>query len=388
MENREMEVRRDRFATAAGITGGAILVGAIAFICLALAGGCGENIPIAHETDQGIYFRPEDKVGPSPGQPGTKTMPAVEQNARAISDWRLCGLNSMAASGCGVFSDAGELVNKWRRLHDYPCALDYAVARQAAQKHADYETWNYNTACLTTGHGETPGCPKFTGVRASQRVVAAGGWPVGASDAIMTEVMNESRGLETTEALICSHIHSAPFHRMAWLQREATAVGYGKSINDYYEPDFQSHVFVFGALQGTPIYDSYWPLPGMQNVWKDFDAHEEIPTPPTPAGGWPGGYPVTIRLAGGSVTGTAFCRVETNGSCTHLPHKVLLSSNFPGIVPPEYGTLYADYPLTSNRVYRVQFFGTRNNGDAVSPWWEFNTGAPSNCGDQSPWRCP
>lgn len=338
-------------------------------------------------------FDPEDRVGPEVGAPEAPQgrNPIFETSQRGLTT--TCDFNTMPETGCprgynspSQYAENGwgvELINRTRKaisgsvgaMQGWTCATMKDQIMSAAIDHAHYYEMHVTDSCLGDGHDETPGCLNFTGVNHVDRVIAHGGMPAGADPAYgNSEAVWESLPPANWDQAICQFINNAPYHRQSFMVSELKYVGTGQWTSATWPFESQAKVINWIASPTANRLVAFFPPPGSQYVPLAFDAHDESPTPPVCANGWSQGcgYAVSIRVPGGNVTGTAFCKVEANGSCTHVPHIALLASNQPAHVIAEAGTLYAHYPLQVNTVYRAQFFGTKN-GVSYSPWWEFRT---------------
>jgi len=331
------------------------------------------------------YYAPEDQVGPD----------VVETTQYALFEQDCAGLrneaNTSCWSGLGVQQerDEVEMINRTRRRLGFGCAFPHNTLQGAARNHSTYtrhHSDNRNWNCVGTGHSERVGCELFTGVNHHERIIAAGGYPSDTVFGSSQEVISDSAPPMTPQHSVCGLFLDAPFHHAHFLisEMERIGAGYNESRQGVNLPS-AVYTVNWAEMAGAARKRAYFPAPGSSGNRRSTDASTEIPTPPNCASGWPNcGALVSIRAPNATVTGTAFCRKEANGTCTHVPHVALTSAQSPSFVPPDTGMLYAHSKLDASTVYRVQFFInqcglTTPEGFPLpcrdeAPWWEFMTG--------------
>jgi hypothetical protein len=328
-------------------------------------------------------FAPEDRIGPPPPEPETVSTQAnpIVFGCNEVYPANYL-LATLPASGCpaGIGNSESltgfEYLNRIRRYLGLPCVEGAQFATSAAFGHAAYNSRYYGVTPDTcyAMHDEKPACDGFTGVTTTDRMRA---WGEPLTWAFEREILTEDAGCGSSIMRETQKLFAAPFHRQFFMISEMQKAGFGRYCRTkFYLREDCTNVFngashSLGSGTAThPISPTFEPMPGSGNVLTNWDGIED-PTPPAPPGGYPSGYPVTIRRPGMTITGTAFCKVESNGTCTHVPHVPLVTGSHPG-VQPGFAHLYAHQPLAANTVYRAQFFGVENNAP-LAPWWEFRT---------------
>lgn len=367
-----------------------------------LAGGCEGKEDAQQQPPR--QFDPKDQVfgnEPTTTDPGVRPRPRLQLEAirtegreklpegtlAALSPtWDGTIISRLPPSGCPNSNPTADGAAGWEaqaKFHKYlfgVCPSYYGGGGVAAMNHAAYIARHIDAPpCYTaSAHNELAGCASFTGVTFVDRIDAA-------NDALefcfspSAEGMTHGNGTQPAAEAIQLLI-DAPFHRIAFLQSTWDSFGHGYQA--WARPGGWSfgNVGEWGEWNGncgkpaTPVVQktAYYPMPGEDRVPDRWNGNEN-PQPPGPPNGYPSGYPIMLVKPGMHITGSALCRVETNGTCTHWPHNFVSGNSghngshllFDGeafIVPHQLGTLGA--------VYRVQFFGTVN-GTSVAPWWEF-----------------
>jgi hypothetical protein len=337
-----------------------------------------------------VEFAPEDQVGPS--APAENPTADTSEASQALIAFGPTGIpldqnhmDSKPASGCsnGVASSADarlgmEYFQRFRKHLGLSCVSTPDYAQAAAGFHSIYMADHFsilgNDECALDGHREKRGCHWFSGESPSDQMVANG---MPADDLFVTQVTGECLGCELKPTAFMAGMMAGPYHRRSMMRPWATMAGYSTFFQSHLQLDtWANALYTSGKKSEAGTIASshpniFYPIPGDSNVPLRFNGIE-TPQPPAPPTGWPSGYPVTIVANTNAViTGTAFCLVESNGTCTHVPHVALVNS-VDARTEKNVGQLYGHRQLLPNRVYRVQFFGSFN-GVAAAPWWEFRT---------------
>lgn len=389
---------------------------ALALVVMAAVSGCdthtstGEAMkPVKPPGATGVVVSPVGTNLPPDMRPAQQIGPSVdvEANQFALVDPQACPFQT-ADTGCpkgGGSSEQQEMVELYNRLRTklgtlqpggWGCAIPGTSLRLAANDHAAYLRVHGGSSptCYQDGHHELAGCALFSGVDGPARFANRGGYPAGSISGTWFEVAQSDLPVTTPLGAFCALYLDAPFHHVVMNYSEASHIGTGYNESRGSGGVLDDDGFVWDWVQaqagttGSNRYRTTWPMPGSSNNRRSTDGRNESPPPPNCASGWPNcGATVSIRLPDATVTGTAFCRVEANGTCTHVPHVGLTSANTPSQLGPEDGMLYAHAKLDASRVYRVQFFATQCGLTSptgfplpcqpVAPWWEWMTGPNS-----------
>jgi hypothetical protein len=346
--------------------------------------------PACESPPQRQHFAPADKVGPDAPKINPPGPVDVRQSALITFP---CGaddsdgnhMDSRPASGCsnGVASDqysrnGMEYFQRFRQHLGIECLLTPDYAQEAAGWHAIYMAEHstlFGDDCYMDGHSEKPGCRFFTGRSPQDQQISAG---MDTNTFMHTgQVTGSATACRLEPTQFIAGMLAGPYHRMGMMDTRTDAAGYATFWRNHSIglESWANVITMSGArfsVVGTTRPTAMYPVPGDSNVPRYFTGIE-TPTPPAPPEGWKSGYPVSIFRPDTTFSGTALCRVESDGTCAHVPHVALLNSNDPHVrTPPEGAHIYAFKPLASNTVYRAQFFGS-SAGTDVAPWWEFRT---------------
>jgi hypothetical protein len=233
---------------------------------------------------------------------------------------------------------------------------------KSAQAHCDYTAANAgNRSCAPDAHTEVSGCTGYTGQTVQAREIAAG-YP---SSLAYTEVA-VTYGNNPASA-IASWL-ATPFHRIPLLDPWTTDMGYGGAT--------RCDVIDIGRGASTVPSDAVttFPYDGQTDVLRTFNGLE-APAPPTPAGGWPSSFPISIYAQAISVTEHVLTK---DGDPTPLDH-VWLDAQSPTVssgLKAYFRTTAILYgaPFQANTKYRVKITGTHTGG-TLNKEWTFTVGA-------------
>jgi hypothetical protein len=205
-------------------------------------------------------------------------------------------------------------------------------------------------------HDEIDGCPGFTGTGLSQRFKAAGYMLTGSGSECMAF-------LDDPAAAVMTFVNSV-YHRTPILDPWMRDFGYGNSDG--------CDTIDFGTgTKSDKTRTAVYPYPDQTGVPTSFDGSREGPEPPTPASGWPSGFPVTLYAQSFTVTSHT---ITVDGSSDALTHQWLDDAD--PTLPSYAKVLYTDAPLTANTTYHVVVSGTLSGADKTFDW-KFTTGAAS-----------
>jgi hypothetical protein len=257
---------------------------------------------------------------------------------------------------------AWTVLNQTRLAAGAGCMNMVTALNTSAQAHCNYlATHRNNPSCVPDTHSEVMGCTGYTGATVQAREIAAG-YP---SALAYTEVATTYGN--NPVAAVPSWIETV-YHRIPLLDPWTTDMGYGGAVD--------CDIIDIGRGTSSAPADAIvlYPYNGQTNVPPAWSGREG-PAPPSPPGGWPSSYPISIYAQSISVTEHVLTK---DGSSTPLEHvwldyaSPLVSS---GLKPYFRNTamLYgAPFELTTK--YRVKIVGTRTGG-AFNVEWTFTTGA-------------
>lgn len=251
-----------------------------------------------------------------------------------------------------------QIINQTRAAMGSPCAMMVPTLNTSATSHCNYYAMNVsasgNCNAMSNPHGETSGCPGFTGADPGTREMAAGYTSQGWSE-VMAFNDDPTRALAQWIGSI--------YHRTPTLDPWTRDFGYGSATM------CDTIDFGTGAGSSTPgtTIVSY-PYDGQTGVGLNFYGMQETPMPPVPPTGWPSGYPIHVYMQASTITLTTDEFGVDGGS--QLTHQVMLPQNSNGYLTNAL-VLYGDAPLTSQTKYRVHVAGTRQSssffGGSSSP---------------------
>jgi hypothetical protein len=255
---------------------------------------------------------------------------------------------------------AWTMLNEIRLAAGAGCINMVPELNVAAQNHCDYLALSSNDSNCVGSHGETPGCPGFTGETMTDRMVAAG-YP---RQLAYTEVLL-SYG-DDPEASIPGWLVT-PFHRIPMVDPWTTAMGWGGGSD--------CDIIDFG--RGTDVAPDdavvVFPYDGQIDVPTSFNGLES-PQPPAPSGGFPSSYPITIYANEMDITEHA---LTIDGDDTPIEH-LWLDEDAPEVTSQvrayfrNTSVLYGA-PFEPETTYRVRLSGTYVGG-ALDVEWTFTTG--------------
>jgi hypothetical protein len=231
----------------------------------------------------------------------------------------------------------------------------------SAQNHCNYYTQNQgNSMCeASSPHEEVEGCPGFTGVMLGDRFKAAGYMLKQSGSECMAFLDNPVQAVMT--------FVNSVYHRTPILDPWMRDFGYGNSTG------CDTIDFGTGTKSATTL-TAFYPYADETGVPTSFDGSLEGPEPPTPASGWPSGFPVTLYAQNFTADTHTF---TLDGDDTPISHEWLAENDM--TLPSYAKVLYADAPLMANTTYHVVITGSVN-GTATTFDWKFTTGAATGRG--------
>jgi uncharacterized protein YkwD len=253
-----------------------------------------------------------------------------------------------APSGIGQQqTTALQIINQTRAAMGSPCATEVPTLITSATNHCNYYAMNLgasgNCNSMSNPHGETSGCPGFTGADFGTRATMGASYHGSPASEVMA--FND----DPTQAL--AQWIGSIYHRTPTLDPWTRDFGYG-SATGCDTIDFG----VGGSTPGTTIVS--YPYDGQTGVGLVFDGRRESPMPPMPSSGWPSGFPIHVYMQATSITLTTDEFGVDGGSM--LSHQVMLPQSSNGYLNNAL-VLYGDAQLNSQTKYRVHVAGTRQN---------------------------
>lgn len=250
----------------------------------------------------------------------------------------------------------------------------------AATNHAQYELGRYQAADYAhLGHYEDPAQPGYTGVRPTDRVIAAGYQPSGVgesyTDFIVVDGVASDPGVTAVNVLL-----SGPYHRFGMLSAFRD-VGIGVASMRF-SGEGGVHQFVtidYGiakdAQQQLPqsTWVGVWPAANATQVLYSFAG--ETPNPIPVNNGACAGYPVSVQVRNDLTLNTStFTLTEVP---TNTPVSVQLSTAATD-ANPAYATSNSAYiipyqPLKLGTQYQAHFVGSTSDGRSIDKTWTFTT---------------
>ena len=244
--------------------------------------------------------------------------------------------------------DAYAAVNTARVSAGSPCATVVATLDLSAEKHCAYYAANtMNAMCIANPHVEVAGCTAFFAANFDEREKLAG--YSGNPDSENMHFIGNAKGaiqgwLDTI------------YHRYPIVDPWSRDFGYGNAAG--------CDTMDFASGASTPDTTvAVYPYDGQTGVGTQFDGGE-TPAPPTPPGGWPSGYPITI-FAKGKLTITT---LTEDGAPTALPILTVDKLSW----QPNGTAFYTEIPLKPNTRYHVHAEG--DNGAPFKVDTSFTTG--------------
>jgi hypothetical protein len=242
-----------------------------------------------------------------------------------------------------------QIINQTRAAMGSPCATDVPALNTSATNHCNYYAMNVGASgscnAMSNPHGETSGCPGFTGASFGTRATMGAGYTGQPASEVMAFNNDPTAALAQWIGSI--------YHRTPTLDPWTRDFGYG-SATQCDTIDFG--VGAGGSTPGTTIVS--YPYDGMTGVGLNFYGQQESPMPPMPSTGWPSGFPIHVYMQATSITLTTDEFGVDGGSM--LSHQVMLPQNSQNYLVNAL-VLYGDSPLTSQTKYRVHVAGTRQN---------------------------
>jgi uncharacterized protein YkwD len=243
---------------------------------------------------------------------------------------------------------------------------------KAATNHANYVLTNFYTSAgyspamyesdPNTGlaaHAEYPDKPGFTGLRSTDRKIAAGG--AGSAG----EVIAFNPHPECVSVLL-----NTVFHRDGLLDTRANEIGIGLAFTP---PFGRACVINTGSTDFRPVYPTGWvgiyPGQGQANVPLGMGGEAPDPAPEIPAD--VRGSPVTIYTQN-PITLISTFTLTPEGSSQPIVSKLLTSKEFPGYIRSTTAHILPVQKLLPNTRYTAVFRGTTSNG-ALEKTWTFTT---------------
>jgi uncharacterized protein YkwD len=252
-------------------------------------------------------------------------------------------------------------INQLRVASGAGCMNLVPTLIKSAQSHCDYRATNRgNAMCTPDAHTEVTGCMGFTGADVQSREVAAGYPRALAYTEVATTFGNNP------VAAVPNWIDTV-YHRIPLLDPWTADMGYGGGTG--------CDVIDIGRGMSTAPANTVAVFPydgqtGVPPTWNGLEG----PAPPTPQGGWPSSYVISIYAKNLMVTQHVLTK---DGSTTPLAH-TWLDKSMPGVdgLRNYFGSVAFLYgaPFEPNTKYRVKIVGSYGAG-ALNVEWTFTTGA-------------
>ncbi|HEY0712701.1 MAG TPA: hypothetical protein VGF45_08510 [Polyangia bacterium] len=348
----------------------------LAFVALGTA-GCGV---VEEEADE--EFSPAKDPAPAASDDGTSTnqehliafsCPTGRHDGNHMASRPPSECPNLDASGHS--KEGMEYFQRFRKHLGLPCLEMRDYAQSAAVWHSVYMSRHAglrgHTECFVDGHREKEGCEFFSGVTPRDQLLTNGMDPEW--DEFNGQVTGEGIGCVLGPSDFITGMLAAPFHRHSMMQPQTDFAGFSTFWQNHLGVETWANTITMAKSirrtdEGDPEFVVY-PKNGDKEVPRAWNGIE-TPQPPTPPGGFPSGYPITVVARPGFVwTSGQLCPRPGGGStCTEVPVVGLFNHSYPK-VPPHAAHIYAHRPLESGTRYFVRFSGTKDGSPTTISWF-------------------